>query len=409
MTRRIGAIIFIYGCTALAWMILAGTITNRTYSSDDSSRKKVVSSWGSPQVQNPPTAFYEREEPVPGEPNKTRSVTVSVPIESNRIDVNLGLDQRQKGLLWYSTYTISFDGSYSFRNSDVEPQDTTFTLLLPSQAALYDSVQLAVDDVPLNVTDAGGSISAHAIIPPGKAVSVRFGYRSHGLDSWKYQFGEQVAHVRDFALQMHTNFKSIDFPESTMSPTTKHETQNGWDLEWKYSNLVSGFGIGMTMPEHVQPGPLAGQISYFAPVSLLFFFFVMFMITTIRGIDLHPMNYFFLAAAFFAFHLLLAYLADHMDIHAAFVACSVVSVFLVVSYLRLVVGLRFAAVEAGISQFVYLVLFSYAFFYQGYTGLTITVGAIISLFIAMQMTGRIKWSEKFAPQPVSSPIPRPTL
>ena len=30
------------------------------------------------------------------------------------------------------------------------------------------------------------------------------------------------------------------------------------------------------------------------------------------------MNYFFLSAAFFAFHLLLAYLVDHVDVHAAF-------------------------------------------------------------------------------------------
>jgi len=54
-------------------------------------------------------------------------------------------------------------------------------------------------------------------------------------------------------------------------------------------------------------------------VSLFFFFFLMFIITTLRNIDLHPMNYFFLAAAFFAFHLLLAYLVDHISIHAAMV------------------------------------------------------------------------------------------
>ena len=96
------------------------------------------------------------------------------------------------------------------------------------------------------------------------------------------------------------------------------------------------------MPEKLQPGPLAGQISYFAPVSLLLFFFVVFVITTIRSIELHPMNYFFLAAAFFSFHLLLAYLVDHVSIHLAFLICSAVSVFLVVSYLRLVVGARFA-------------------------------------------------------------------
>ena len=107
------------------------------------------------------------------------------------------------------------------------------------------------------------------------------------------------------------------------------------------------------------------------------------------------MNYFFLAGAFFSFHLLLAYLVDHISIHFSFLLCSAVSLFLVVSYLRLVAGLRFAAVEAGACQFVYLILFSYAFFYKGFTGLTVTIGSILTLFAVMQMTGRIRWSERF--------------
>lgn len=134
----------------------------------------------------------------------------------------------------------------------------------------------------------------------------------------------------------------------------------------------------------------------FAPVSLLFFFFLLFLLTTMRGVDLHPMNYFFLAAAFFSFHLLLAYLVDLISIHLAFAICSVVSIFLVVSYLRLVVGMRFALVEAGAMQLVYLVAFSYAFFLDGMTGLAITIGAILTLFLVMQWTGRVRWSEVFA-------------
>ena len=118
----------------------------------------------------------------------------------------------------------------------------------------------------------------------------------------------------------------------------------------------------MIMPEKFQPGPLAGRISYFAPVSLLFFFFMMFIITALRGIELHPMNYFFLACAFFAFHLLLAYLVDHISIHTCVRDLLLISMTLVISYLRLVVGMRFAAVEAGLAQLIYLVLFSYAFF-----------------------------------------------
>jgi inner membrane protein involved in colicin E2 resistance len=146
----------------------------------------------------------------------------------------------------------------------------------------------------------------------------------------------------------------------------------------------------------MRPGALAVQISYFAPVSLFFFFFLMFVTSTLRGIDLHPMNYLFFAAAFFSFHLLLAYLVDHISIHLAFLVCSLVSTFLVVTYARLVVGMRFAAVEVGLAQLIYLVLFSYAFFFKGFTGLSITIGSILTLFVVMQMTGRIRWEEKFA-------------
>jgi inner membrane protein involved in colicin E2 resistance len=122
----------------------------------------------------------------------------------------------------------------------------------------------------------------------------------------------------------------------------------------------------------------------------------MLVITTLRGIDLHPVNYFFLAASFFAFHLLFAYLVDRIPVEAAFAICSAVTLFLTVSYLRLSVGWQFAAVESGLAQLVYLILFSYALFNEGWSGLTITIGAIVTLFVVMQLTGRIRWSERLA-------------
>jgi hypothetical protein len=58
--------------------------------------------------------------------------------------------------------------------------------------------------------------------------------------------------------------------------------------------------------------------------------------------------------------------------------------------------MRFAAVEAGLAQLIYLVLFSYAFFFKGFTGLAITIGSILTLFVAMQITGRLHWEKTFA-------------
>ncbi|HNJ71599.1 MAG TPA: hypothetical protein PL129_03805, partial [bacterium] len=47
------------------------------------------------------------------------------------------------------------------------------------------------------------------------------------------------------------------------------------------------------------------------------------------------------------------------------------------------------------TQVIYLILFSYSFFFEGYTGLTITIGAIVTLFILMQMTGKTDWNAIF--------------
>jgi inner membrane protein involved in colicin E2 resistance len=405
LLRQILALVFIFVCTTIAWIVLGATIFSRTYGANQQLQGHVASTWGTSQEQSPPTAHYTISE-------QTSSTTVEngklaghnqkverqilLPLESSRIRVKINLDPRQKGLLWYSTYAVDFGGEYVFRNPTAESQNVSFRLNFPAQKAIYDGLQMKINDqlVPL-ATDEQGTV-VQATIPAQSTANLHVAYRSQGLDSWRYKLADGIAQARDFQLIMQTNFRNIDFADDTLSPTSKLLILRGWELKWEYSNLVSGFQIGMTMPEKLQPGPLAGDISYAAPVSLFFFFFLMFIITTLRDVDLHPMNYFFLATAFFAFHLLLAYLVDHISIHAAMVISSVVSVLLVVSYLRLVVGMRFAALEAGTAQLVYLVLFSYAFFWRGFTGLSITVIAIVTLFVVMQATGRIRWSERLA-------------
>jgi inner membrane protein involved in colicin E2 resistance len=415
MTKKIIAIVFIFICTAIAWAILGATIFARTYDSGAVSSNRVASTWGAQQNQAPPTASFsvpitkQQDVVENGKTIKktwTEELTTEIPLESSNVDVNLDLEHRQKGLLWYSTYKVRFAGLYTFRNPSDKEQDVLFKLLFPTTQAIYDNLTLTVDGTPATLTNAENAAQTSVKVGAGKTVQLAVGYSSQGLNEWRYSFGHtDVAQVKNFNLRMSTNFTDIDFPDNTLSPSEKHETANGWDLTWSYQSLLSGYQIAMVMPEKLQPGPLAGRISLFAPVSLFFFFFLMLIITTMRGIDLHPMNYFFLAAAFFSFHLLLGYLVDHVSIHAAFAISASVSVFLVVSYLRLVVGMGFASREAALAQFVYLVMFSYAFFLKGFTGLAITIGSVLTLFVVMQMTGRIHWAEKFAvksaPQPAT--------
>lgn len=415
MIKRLVAIAFLFVCTSIAWGILAGTIDRRTNSSDERLRSRVQSAWGAPQTQFAPLAEYRVSIPTRSviydesgkekeTVEKTKQENHAISPAASDVSVDLNLQYRQKGLLWYSTYKVGFQGDYEFKNPDTAARTIYVSLKLPAAQAIYDGLQFTVDGRIVESAITGEKASVSMTLTPLQAVKLRVRYRSQGLDSWSYSFGENVNSVQNFHLRMATDFEDIDFPGNTLSPTEKQRSGRGWQLDWRYQNLLSGYRIAMAMPAKLQPGPLASEISTFAPVSLFFFFFVVFILTITRDIELHPMNYFFLAAAFFAFHLLLAYLVDHLDLYLSFTLASVVSVLLVVTYLRIVVGTRFALREAALAQIIYLVLFSFAFFFRGYTGLSITVGAILTLFVAMQMTGKVRWAEKFtAARPGSLP------
>ena len=405
MLIRMVAIIFIFICTAAAWGILGATVTDRTNRQDQKLRSQVDQLWGTPQHQLAPQIYYQTTQPVKVETvsggkivTETKNETISHPLllDASDINVNLSIDYRQKGLLWYSTFRVHFVGKYRLNNYTDTEREIFFNFSVPTKNGLYDNFRFNIGgkEIP-NLDFNAGTLTGKMNLAPGKSETVEVSYGSQGMDEWWYDFGENVSQVKNFSLVMRTDFGQIDFPQSSISPTHKNDLGNSWELKWNYTNLLSGVKIGMLMPHKLNPGPWVSEVSYAAPVSLFLFFFVIFLLTTVKRIKLHPMNYFFIGAAFFSFHLLLAYLVDHISIHIAFLICSIVSIFLVVTYLRLAVGNRFAFVEAGVLQFVYLVLFSYTFFFERYTGLAITILSILTLFIVMQFTGKVDWDSLF--------------
>lgn len=410
MGRRLFFITLIFLATSIAWFVLGSITQGRTYGQNQKLVERVEGLWGSPHVQMAPNITYKTKEPKSiervikdekGQKIKkavlTNSIVLNkVNIESSDIKVDLNLTQRKKGLLWYSTYRVDFHAFYTVTNPLARAEHFQVNLVFPAKNALYDNFIFTVNGKSIEIKDfTQGEAVVPLLLGVHESARIEISYSSQGLDNWFYKFGDGINRVKNFSLAMKTNFQNIDFPANTLSPTEKKPTVNGWELLWKSKDLVSGFQIGMDMPKRLNPGPLASQISYFAPVSLLFFFFVVVMICEIKNIKIHPMNYVFLAASFFAFHLLFSYTVDHVDIFIAFLLSAIVSMFLVISYMRIVVGARLAAVEIGISQFVFLVLFSFAHFFEGYTGLTVTIGAIITLGAMMHLTAKTNWEEKF--------------
>lgn len=425
---RLFAIVVVYFVALGAWLALGAVTQHRTATQSHKLNDAVSNLWGAPQTQVAPelTFFAEgdanRSVDVPVAADATGPMVVidgqalplltaadgskfvrklripegvAMSLASSALDVKLYSDPRRKGLVWYSLYDVRFDGTYAYEHRDARAGELQVRLTLPSTTALFDDLVFEVNGADRReaLDPKTGVFDLRVPVQRGDKLTFRAGYKSRGADDWTYRPAAGVQRLENFSLNMRTDFEAIDFPERTLSPSTRSFKDGGWELAWLFRATVTGQGIGMTMPRHVQPGELAAALSFSAPVSLLFFFVVLFVLATLRGLDIHPINYLFIGCAFFAFHLLFAYSVDRLPVPIAFALCSVVSMGLVVSYLRLVVSTRFALRETAAAQLLYQIVFSLAHLWEGYTGLTITVLAISTLFVLMQMTGRIQWSE----------------
>lgn len=397
LTRLI-AIGGIIVCTAVGWFILGTSVLVRSGVSLTHCGPEVTGGWGPVMIQPHPVIYYNS----PGSENGRH------PIQPSQSDVSVELryEPKKKGLLWYRTYLVDFHGDYSLQNPTQITQTIYVRFEFPATNASYSDFSFVIDgNAATGNNKTAEGITEAVTLAPGQIAKFSVAYKSRGTDRWGYTFGD-TSRIRNFRLAMTTDFAEFDFPAGTGSATERARTSNGWHFVWSYPDVINAQAIAMVMPSVANPGPIASRISFFAPVSLLFFFAVLVIIGMVWKISLHPMNYFFLAAGCFAFQLLFAYLVDLIPLALAFVISAAVSLALVSAYLFAAVGRRFAQLGA-VAQLAYMVLFSYSFFFEGLTGLTITVGAIITLALLMITTAKVNWTEKFTSKAALRGFPPP--
>ena len=381
---HLATIAVIFVCTTIAWWLLGGVITQRTAQVGYQTGDDVSGRWGPQLMQKHPGARYT---------SSSGSIVVLQPSKSE-VKVQLVYQPVKMGLLWHRTYSVKFEGAYSFTNSTAITQTLNVGFDLPAGKTLLDKIRFTLGEgASMRRSMAApqeGVISDSVQLAPGESISISVSYECRGMNFWGYAFAD-ASRIRDFTLSMSTNFTDVNFPIS--SPTDRKATEKGMELVWKYEDAISAPGISLEMPRELNAGPVAAQISFYAPLSLLLFFVVIIIAATSRGVALHPVNYFFLAAGFFAFPLLFSYMLDVVPVHFSFVIAAGASLLLVCGYLRAAAG-DFLFRVAIVAQAAYMVLFSYSFFFKGLTGLTLTVGGIVTLGVLMALTARVDWSQK---------------
>lgn len=388
---RIVAIAVIFATTCAGWVILGSTTHFRTTQFGRQLGSEVQALWGTPLVQPAPTFSVE----IPGS-EQTRAV---MPV-ANDVDVELRADYRKKGLLWYPTYTCNFDGAFTVQNPDPVTQKVRAHFEFPNDAGTYDAFAVYLKgEQLLSPVDATLGVNELVELAPNESAVFRVTYLTRGIGHWLYQPAPLTGRVRALNLDITTDFEDIDFPEGCLSPMTMEPSDGGVHLSWQASDLITQQNMGVLVPEKINPGPLTSRITFFAPVCLLFFFVLTTAISILYRIDIHPMHYLFVAAGFFAFHLLMTYLAGLVNIHIAFTVAALVSVALVTSYLSAALRGKLPWKIAAVGQIFYLVLFSYSFFLEGYTGLTVAIGSVVTLAILMKLTAHTDWNTVFTAKP----------
>jgi hypothetical protein len=405
---RLIAILGIYAVAFLAWQSLGLMTSARTSNQTSRLTGDVQELWGGPMAQSDPDVQFHWTTTHETTTNDdqghlyTHVITddhlARLQPDTSELVAMVSLDQRLKGLVWYSLYNVTFDGRWKFTyRGELTTGDLRAFIKLPDPGAMYDDFRFEIDGVDFtrDLEATGPSRGRDIKIKPGQTIALHVHYKTRGMGVFSYD-PENSTSLTHFDFQLTTDFDGIDYPSNATSPTHKERVGPGWVLDWTFAQVLSGKPMGVVTPSHIQPGELAADLSYSAPISLLLFFLVLLALGALRGLDIHPINYFAIAAAFFAFQLLFAYSVDHLPLWLAFTLSSAASVILVITYLRLVVDTRFALREAAVAQLVYQVGFALAHFWEGYTGLTVAVLATLTLFLVMQLTGRIKWGSVLA-------------
>ncbi|MEO7934172.1 MAG: inner membrane CreD family protein [Chthoniobacterales bacterium] len=384
--KQLLTIVIIFLCTCIAWVILGTSLSMRSEWSSSVLRGQVANQWGGALQQVHPEIFIEA-------PDATGGKRFFSPAESH-VTVNLDNDPKRKGLLWNRTYNVDFKGEYRLENTSPIDQTMFVVFKFPASDAGYENFAFVIDGRPSTQNPKRGEPLTESVrVPAGKSAKLLIAYRTRGLDSWGYSFGD-ATRIRNFEMRMSTDFRDYNFPVGTSSPTARTDTAKGCDFTWSYPDVIGAQAIGVEVPVKLNPGPVAARITFFAPVSLLFFFAVVVLWSLVSRTAMHPMHFFFLAAGYFAFQLLFAYLVDLIPLLAAFIVAAAVSLGLVGGYLRLAFGWAFTK-WVVVAQLAYMVLFSASFFFDGLTGLTVTLGSIATLAILMVTTAKIDWTTRF--------------
>ena len=198
------------------WWVLGMVTTRRSSEFSVRLGGAVESLWGRPIVQKEPAAWVES----PGADEKRRLLP-----SKNAIKVDLDLEYRRKGLIWYSVYFCDFEGAYTFTNREQAARKVKIQFDFPSREGTYNSVSVDLDGEQLeSQVSAAEGIRELIEIAPGQSRVFTVRYRRRGTREWRYRPDSSTGRILGLSATVTTDFHEIDFPDGTIPPRRKERS-----------------------------------------------------------------------------------------------------------------------------------------------------------------------------------------
>ncbi|MBL9114379.1 MAG: inner membrane CreD family protein [Verrucomicrobiaceae bacterium] len=380
---RLIILVFILGGISFLWLLLGGTVSGRAVTASYALAAKVEGNWGPPLQHHHPRASVSSL--------STRESLDQLLPSASEIGVSLNFLPQRKGLITHRTFIASVSGTYTWRNPHPVDVKVDTEIMIPGDTTRIEQFKTTVEDLTLDEAPSDGRVNISFTLPARAEKKMLIQYKANGKDSWIYRLGSG-GKARNFTLRLDADFTDFNIPENTESPTGRKSAGQASQLTWTFENVTGVEAVGLEVPAYVDAARVAARMSFFGPLSLGLFFIVLVIAAIRMGVNLHPMHFVLLGAACFAFQLLFAYSVDVLPVLFAFAVAAATSTWLVWLYLKLVAGSAFARI-ALTSMLAYVILFNATFFFDGYTGLTLTVMGVITLGLIMTGTARIDWSK----------------
>jgi hypothetical protein len=378
-------------------------ISSRHTESYSRSLESVNKIWGGNLSQNPPSLTFEAngireyENKTTGQiQTQTTIVEKGLNFEEQTLNLELSKNIRQKGLLIFPGYNLDFTATYSFKNTTNISSNIIFRMPLPLNAGNITDIQVELDGKPYaEDTNLADGIEWIGKLNKNEVKQIKVHYKAQGTKSFYYNLGQQQTEIKKFKTILNTDYTDTIIPDNAMAPSTTNSDSKKTNLEWIFSNLVTGQNIGIEVDVSGNYGKVASKLFFYSPLSMLLFLISVLVFVVVKQVKIHPINYLFLLASFFIFYLLGSYLMSYLNVIIGIFISLAISTAILVYYTILIKKGSELVKNVTYSALIFQWFFSLAFFFPEHTGLLITIAAIVSFVGLISYTADTDWENKF--------------